>query len=228
MRQDLPRKRQAHRQIGLAWIVFRIWDCVQDLPNRWCNHNLKHKAQRLCSIAVISAKFKHRVLYFLRVEKKVQCISLFLGMISLSCIAGCTSVAPAAVQPPPPPTVAVPAFVTAAPDQALPQLVEAERQASIDKNLALLAQLWAEDGRIVDGRDTLPTADDYVWEGRAALLDRYVVAVFANPPPPLQLHGALLLQVTGDTATGRYGQDRWRFVKRANRWWLAELRYSQP
>ncbi|MFN8488194.1 MAG: hypothetical protein U0350_11415 [Caldilineaceae bacterium] len=126
------------------------------------------------------------------------------------------------------PAVAAPAFVTAAPELALPQLVEAERQASIDKNLALLTQLWAEDGRIVDGRGTPPTGDDYVWDGRAAILDRYVVAVFANPPPPLHLHGALLLQVTGDTATGRYGQDHWRFVKRANHWWLAELRYSQP
>jgi hypothetical protein len=118
--------------------------------------------------------------------------------------------------------------VTAPPAEAFPRLIEAERQASIDRNVGLLAQLWAEESRIIDGRGTRQLEDDYVWAGRAAILDRYVVAVFPNPPPPLALHGALAFQVTGDTATARYRQDRWRFVKRANRWWLSELRYSQP
>ncbi len=120
------------------------------------------------------------------------------------------------------------AFATAPPAKALPQLIIAERQASIGKDLGLLTQLWAEDSRIVDGRGTTATNDDYVWQGRAAVLDRYVVAVFANPPPPLEKLDDLTLQVTGDTATGRNGQDRWRFVRRDGRWWLAELRYSQP
>ena len=143
-------------------------------------------------------------------------------------VTGCSTLSSAVVASSPTPTVALPGFVTSPPSVALPRLIEAERQASIDRNLGLLAQLWAEDSRIVDGRGTQQTQDDYIWTGRAALLDRYVVAVFPNPPPPLALHGDLTLQVIGDTAVARHGQDRWQFVKRANRWWLAELRYSQP
>ncbi len=128
----------------------------------------------------------------------------------------------------PAPALPLPSFVADPPADALPHLIAAERQASIDKNLALLAQLWAEDGRIVDGRGTVDSGDDYIWEGRAAILDRYQVAVFVNPPPALEKLDDVTLQVAGDAATARHGQDRWRFVKRAGRWWLAELRYSQP
>jgi hypothetical protein len=108
----------------------------------------------------------------------------------------------------------------------LPHLVLLERQASIDKNMALLTQLWAEEGRVVDGRGTVDTADDYVWAGRAAILDRYVAAVFANPPPPLSRLDDFPIEVKGASATAHHGQDHWRFVKRAGRWWLLELRYS--
>lgn len=154
-------------------------------------------------------------------------VGLILGL-GLFSLVGCTSMAVAVVAPAVTATAEMPSFATSLPSEALPRLVEAERQASIDRNLGLLAQLWAEDSRIVDGRGTQQPEDDYIWAGRTAILDRYVVAVFPSPPPPLTLHGALSFQVTGDVATARYGQDRWRFVKRANRWWLAELRYSQP
>ncbi len=127
-----------------------------------------------------------------------------------------------------PATAPLLAWAASPPADALPHLVEAERQASINKDLGLLTQLWAEDSRIVDGRGTAASADDYQWVGRAAILDRYQVAVFANPPPPLEKLNDLTLKLSGDTATARHGQDRWRFVKRDGRWWLAELRYSQP
>lgn len=168
------------------------------------------------------------MLHFLTVGQKGAARLYIIMAIGVYFMAGCATVSPPVVLPMPTVTVPAPAFVTAPSAVALPQLVEAERQASIDKNLGLLAALWAEDSRIVDGRGTRQTEDDYVWAGRAAVLDRYGVAVFPNPPPPLQLHGDLSLQVKGDTATGQHGQDRWRFVKRGNRWWLAELRYSQP
>jgi hypothetical protein len=135
---------------------------------------------------------------------------------------------PSVLQLAPATALPLPTFVSDPPADALPHLIAAERQASIDKNLALLTQLWAEDSRIVDGRGTVDGGDDYKWEGRAAILDRYKMAVFVNPPPPLEKLHDFTLQVTGDTATARHGQDRWRFVQRAGRWWLAELRYSQP
>jgi hypothetical protein len=112
----------------------------------------------------------------------------------------------------------------------LPTLVIAEREASIEGNLPLLATLWAEDGRIVDGRGTSGDSDDYVWAGRAAILDRYRLAVFPAPPPPLtlaELAGATLT-AEGDAATLLNGGDRWRFVLRDGRWWLQELTYRVP
>lgn len=141
-------------------------------------------------------------------------------------IVGCVTLPPTipTVVPTPPP----PAFVTEDAASALPRLIAAERQASIDKDLALLAQLWTEASRIVDGRGTAATEDDYIWAGRAAILDRYRVAVFVNPPPPLAVPDDLNMQIDGATASVRLGQDQWRFVREGGRWWLAELRYSQP
>lgn len=160
-----------------------------------------------------------------------QTIMLCVAMLF---VAGCATLPPPVAQVSPTPRLTpIPAFLsetlgTEPPEDALRRLVMLERQASIDKNLALLAQLWAEESRIVDGRATTDPGDDYIWSGRAAILDRYRVAVFANPPPPLTHLDDFQAQVTGDSATARHGQDHWRFAKLAGRWWLVELRYSVP
>ena len=120
---------------------------------------------------------------------------------------------------------APPAFVAEAPDGALPQLIAAERDASRRGDLALLAQLWAPDSRIVDSRGTPAPADDYIWRGRAAILDRYQIAVFPAPPPAFDAPPAPTLIVDGETARGQLGNDRWRFVFTDGRWWLQELAY---
>ncbi|MCC6456756.1 MAG: hypothetical protein IT328_17510 [Caldilineaceae bacterium] len=112
----------------------------------------------------------------------------------------------------------------------MPTLVIAERNASIEGDLPLLASLWAENGRIVDGRGSVADSDDYVWAGRAAILDRYRLAVFPAPPPPLappELDDAILT-VQGESAMLINGGDRWRFVLQEGRWWLQELVYSAP
>ena len=101
----------------------------------------------------------------------------------------------------------------------------AERDASRRGDLPLLAMLWAGDARIVDSRGTAEPSDDYVWQGRNALLDRYAIAVFPAPPPPLEEPLALDITASGDMATATLGVDRWRFVQRDGRWWLLELAY---
>jgi hypothetical protein len=105
-----------------------------------------------------------------------------------------------------------------------------EREASIHGNLPLLATLWAENGRIVDGRGTAEESDNYVWNGRAAILDRYRLAVFPAPPPPLDPTAltSVTLTVEGSEAMLTNQGDRWRFVQAEGRWWLLELVYSQP
>ncbi len=130
--------------------------------------------------------------------------------------------APPTASPPPP---AIVNEITAA---NLPTLVMIEREASIEGNLPLLASLWAENGRILDGRGTSEQEDDFIWDGRAAILDRYQLAVFPAPPPPLTSTEDATLTVEGNTATLVNQGDRWRFVQQEGRWWLQELAYSQP
>jgi hypothetical protein len=141
-----------------------------------------------------------------------------------SLVAGCTR-SPARVLPTPPATASAPAFVTAAAEAAIPQLIAAEREASRTGDLPLLAQLWAENGRIVDTQGTEDEADDFVWPGRAAILDRYTVAVFPAPPPALDVTPRPTVSEKDGSAQALHGQDRWRFVNRNGRWWIAELRY---
>ena len=164
-------------------------------------------------------------------------MNYFLQRSLLFCLWGCLLVACSGkVEMPPPsmPTASAslppPAAVSEVTTDTLPTLVLVEREASITGNLPLLTSLWAEDGRIVDGRGSVQTDDDYVWQGRAALLDRYIVAVFPAPPPalaPSELADATLT-VEGDQATLINGGDRWHFVQREGRWWLLELVYSAP
>src|SRR5690606_8523293 len=116
---------------------------------------------------------------------------------------------------------------TAPAAEALPALVMAERQAARSGDIVALAQLWAADARIVDGRGTPEPADDYRWSGRAAVLDRYRLAVFPSPPPPLSeadLQNASI-QIDGDRATLHRNGDRWHFVYQDGRWWLLALSY---
>lgn len=148
-----------------------------------------------------------------------------------ACTAPTATVAPetplAAVSPP-----SAPHAVTGTPADALVTLIQAERQASIDRDLATLELLWSPDSRIVDGRNTAGSDDDYLWAGRDAILDRYVVAVFPNPPPPLTdpdaLKGISVQDIGDNMAVGIHGGDRWRLVYTEGRWWLQELIYQQP
>jgi hypothetical protein len=139
-------------------------------------------------------------------------------------IAGCQR-SPARAQPTPPATAAAPAFVTAAAETAILQLIAAEREASRTGDLPLLTQLWAEDARIVDTRGTEDAGDDFVWPNRAAILDRYVVAVFPAPPPGLNAPPQPAITAAGSEVQAVNGQDVWRFVNEDGRWWIAELRY---
>lgn len=112
-------------------------------------------------------------------------------------------------------------------ESAITRLILVERQAAIDQDLALLGQLWRTDARIVDGRNSVATNDDYIWPGRAAILDRYRVAVFPFVLPPLTgLDAAALITITGNEATVRNGTDTWQLHKAEGRWWLLRLSYQ--
>lgn len=145
-------------------------------------------------------------------------------LLAVALLAGCTRSAPSAPIAPSP-AVAAPAFVTLPAAEALPALVQAERTAAGARDLATLRQLWAEGARIIDRRGTPDPTDDFVWRGRAAILDRYALAVFPAPPPPFEAPPVLAVTIDGDAATAVLGADGWRFIFRDGRWWLQELAY---
>lgn len=149
-----------------------------------------------------------------------RCVSFLLLLLLGGCTRAPTRILPTAV-----PTIAPPAFFSAPAEVAIPQLIAAEREASRRGDLALLAQLWAPDGRIVDSRGSSDPADDFVWPDRNAILDRYVVAVLPAPPPALEGLPNPTLAAQGSDVQAINGQDRWLFANTGGRWWIAELRY---
>jgi hypothetical protein len=104
----------------------------------------------------------------------------------------------------------------------------AERAAAIAGDAVALANLWAVDAVIVDGRATSDPSDDYTWRGQAAILDRYRLAVFPAPPPPLAPADldAAVVAINGTAATVCLGGDTWRMAQINGRWQLVELRYN--
>ena len=167
-------------------------------------------------------------------------IGHFLSSLpALILVVALTACAPLPAPTPPPatddgPAVTAPAEIAGTPVEIVPALIAAalitsEREASIAGDTHLLTKLWATDARIVDGRGTDDPADDYVWQGRDAILDRYVIAVFPAPPPPLDpsLLDSLDIIVDADgTVHAELGVDRWIFVQQDDRWRLLELRYN--
>lgn len=150
-------------------------------------------------------------------------------------LAGCSRTIPAA------PAAAMPTAVATQPasmrftgyttdEEAITALILAERQATITHNLPVLEQLWADNALIVDGRNSSTHTDDYLWQGRTAILDRYQVAVFPFTLPPLvALDASTVITITGERATVQHLMDRWQLIKVDGRWWLNELMYSyQP
>lgn len=108
-------------------------------------------------------------------------------------------------------------------EEAPALLVRAERAAAAQRDAAALALLWSDDARIVETRGTEDTTDDYTWQGRDAVLDRYRVAVFPSPPSPLPETPLPAPEFAGDRATLTHGADEWEFVRRDGRWWIAGL-----
>jgi hypothetical protein len=147
-------------------------------------------------------------------------------------LTGCGAPTPIRPTPTPFPLPTPAATATVADASTFPATLRAlildERAAAIAGDAVTLADLWAANAVIVDGRATTDPADDYVWRGRDALLDRYRLAVFPAPPPPLTDADLtdVIVEIDGDQATVVNGGDRWRMVQIEGRWRLLELRYN--
>ena len=142
----------------------------------------------------------------------------------------CASSTPA----PPTPTPIIPSFED---DQkAILWLLAAESRGVVNKDMDLLAAIWAEDAQVIDAKHTPDDPhDDTRWQGIDAVLDRYVTLVF--PGNPTQAAPAdVIIDIQGDRATAisttqinderSPGGDRWTFVKRNGRWYIQSLTYN--
>jgi len=149
------------------------------------------------------------------------CIALVLCSLTLAACRASPHYSTAPVAPPSPAQPASTPAVALGNDPG--SLILAERNAAATLDLATLAALWDADASIREVRGAPGPADDYTWRGRAAILDRYTVAVFPSPPPPLQTLPPIQVAVRGDSATVHNGVDTWHFTRRDGRWWIREL-----
>lgn len=147
------------------------------------------------------------------------------GAVLLLCglLAACVAPAPVRVPAPAPAADVADVYSQGYATLEPADLVFAERNAAAARDLAALAALWDADAVIREMRGASGPGDDYTWRGRAAILDRYKVAVFPNPPPPLAEAPIRPVHISGDRAMLRNGVDTWSFLFRDGRWWIAEL-----
>jgi hypothetical protein len=163
----------------------------------------------------------------------------YCALVALVCLvlAGCAApvIAPAPGRSPTP-APATPIAQPADATEAIRQLILLEGQGVVRQDIAGLTNLWAADAVITDAKHTPDQpGDDARWPGRDAIRERYTVLVFpANPA--LNSPTDIQVVIDGDRATAisttRIGQevspggDRWSFVKREGRWWIAGLTYN--
>ena len=161
-------------------------------------------------------------------------LPLLLGLILL--LAGCSSATPTPTPTPPPIGGSCTLPDAADAESAIRALLIAEGELVVSQNIDPLMNLWLDEGRVVDAKNTPDNEDDdQVWEGKDAIRHRYVRTVFPGAPAAVE-HGDQTITINGDQAqvesTTTIGSevapagDRWEMVERDNCWYLASLTYN--
>jgi ketosteroid isomerase-like protein len=157
-------------------------------------------------------------------------------LLALLGIASCSTPRTSTLGQKPTPAPRVATDQPADDEEAVWQLIAGEGAAVVRQDTGALMDLWAEDAIVTDAKHTPDSvSDDATWQGKDAIRSRYGVLVFPGNP---QAAGArdVQVQVSGDrasatstTAIGNevsQGGDRWTFVRRDGRWWIASLTYN--
>jgi hypothetical protein len=121
-------------------------------------------------------------------------------------------------------------------ESAIRALLVAEGEFVVAQEIDPLMRLWADDGKVVDAKNTPDVSDDdQVWDGKDAIRHRYVRTVFPGAPALVD-HGDERITINGDQAqvesTTTIGNevapagDRWEMVRQDNCWYLASLTYN--
>lgn len=164
-----------------------------------------------------------------------RCCALYFVML-VFLLGACAAPAPSALGEKPTTTPRAPTPAPATDEEAIRQLILLEGQGVAQQDIEGLMGLWAAEAIITDAKHTPDDAsDDARWRGRDAIRERYVVLVFPGNPASAGAQD-VQLAIAGDAATANSttvigaeispGGDRWEFVKRAGRWWIAGLTYN--
>jgi len=161
---------------------------------------------------------------------------LLLNLIPLLILlVGCAG-EPATSVPTPALELSSPTPVPASDEEAIQQLLLAEGEGVVKKDLDRLMDLWLLDGYVADANHTPDDAgDDLTWKGSYAVRDRYITLVFPGNPSSAA-PSDLTIVIEGDratvTATTRIGDevspagDRWTFVCTPDGWRIESLTYN--
>lgn len=133
----------------------------------------------------------------------------------------------------PPPT---PTPVPATDEEAIWQLLQAEKEAVLQHDIDRLMDIWDEDGIVIDANHTPDKPDDDAkWVGHEAIRERYITLVFPSAPDEASATEAELT-IQGDTATAisttaigievSPSGDKWTFAKKEGRWKITSLTYN--
>ena len=175
--------------------------------------------------------------YLRHTHHNLQSRILPLALLMVLLVAGCGRATPEA--PPPTPT-AIGGSCTLPnsndDESAIRALLVAEGEFVVAQDIDPLMRLWAEDGRVIDAKNTpAVTDDDQVWDGKDAIRHRYVRTVFPGAPAIVD-HGDQMITITSDQAqvesTTTIGSevapagDRWEMVRQNDCWYLVSLTYN--
>jgi len=121
-------------------------------------------------------------------------------------------------------------------EEAVMQLLNAEAEGIVSQDIDRLMEIWHEDGVVTDANHTPDNpSDDRVWDGIAAIRERYVNEIFPSAPSSVT-HPDAEVTVEGNTATAvstttigidhAPGGDQWTFVKTEGRWLITGLTFN--
>jgi ketosteroid isomerase-like protein len=121
-------------------------------------------------------------------------------------------------------------------EEAVMQLLNAEAEGVVSQDIDRLMEIWHQDGVVTDANHSPDNpADDRVWDGIAAIRERYVNEIFPSAPSSVT-HPDAEVTVEGNTATAvstttigidhAPGGDQWTFVKTEGRWLITGLTFN--
>jgi len=163
-------------------------------------------------------------------------VALMIATAACSSPTGADSEPVAAPPPPAAGSCALGLDAATPAEEAIRAVLLAEGELVVQQDIDALMQLWSEDSRVVDAKNTPDDeADDQYWDGKDAIRHRYVRTVFPGAPDQVQ-PSDLVISLDGEQAvvlaTTHIGSeispdgDRWELVRIDGCWLLRSLTYN--